>query len=95
MKIHDFGLWFQTWSGVWFSTIPEKRSFTIFYDGQQIGSFTKDLLRIDYGAPYILRLKNIYNYNVVASGSIDLGRRLTLDDFFIEKVVYELVWTVG
>ncbi len=98
MKIHDFGLWFNHWfSNKWSTTIPETDGFFIYYDGHQIGRFNKGLLYIDYNETYKLRFKGIcdYNYSRITSGEVDLGRRLTLDDFFIEKVVYELVWTVG
>jgi hypothetical protein len=82
MKIHDFGLWFQTFdSGTYSTTIPQKGNFKIIYDGSYIGFQThthKFDLRIWDDLPYIINLKNNFKKD---GPYYSINRLITLDDF--------------
>jgi hypothetical protein len=88
VKIHDFGLWFRYWDGVWcWSTSIPPPLLYIFYDGVYLGcQFSNFELHVVYDKLYIIKLKN--KLWVTKSESrrkcfYRIGRLLTLDDFEI------------
>ena len=42
MKIHDFGMWFWSWSDSWSTTIPKDERFVIYYDGYCLGAHSPE-----------------------------------------------------
>jgi hypothetical protein len=84
MKLHDFGLWFNSHEG-WFSAPPEEE-FEIYYDGERLGrqypDFSMEILRC---RPYKIKLKRRFP-KVIShkfSNFYDIGRDLDISDFEI------------
>ncbi len=87
MKIHDFGLWFRYWHNRkdhWSTTIYEKSSFQIYYDGEWLGDYRCNFdLDLYYDEPHIIKLRNKFLERSDYNGTYMIGRLLTLDDFEI------------
>ncbi len=86
MKIHDFGLWFRYWDGVWcWSTSIPRPLLYIFYDGVYLGcQYANFELCVLCDKSHIIKFKN--KLLVPESKYLRqcwLGRKLTLDDFEI------------
>ncbi len=84
MKLTDFGLWFEYWSGnnyEWSTAIPQEGDFYIVYDGVRLGhQYTDFDLGVFNDVQFIIKLKN----NFTRSGAYEkIGRQLTMDDFEI------------
>ncbi len=90
MKLHDFGLWFQSPNNHWSTEIPQNQSFSIYYHGECI-AYQIDhypfVLQIFSGTTHTIKLKipsveeNLLDYHV--------GRKLTLNDFEIIPNPYD------
>ena len=81
MKITDFGLWFYSWRyRKWFTTIPEKGGYNIYYDGVGLGHQSGSSMEIWETRPHIINLKK----HIPQDGfGYRVSRRLNLDDFEI------------
>jgi len=90
MKLHDFGLWFRTFSrlkdGDWSTSIPQNSQYRILYDGAWLGTKFIDQAHISENERFMIKLKNPITRSprAIANG-ISLYRidTLTLDDFEI------------
>jgi hypothetical protein len=87
MKLTDFGLWFECWSGnsyEWSVTIPKNPDYEIYYDGYYLGKQWSDFdLLICDNEPHIIRLKNKFLFKKSYRRIYSFDRPLTLDDFEI------------
>ncbi len=88
MKLHDFGLWFKLWNtpdgDEWSTTIPPKDIFDFYFDGEKIGhNFFDNILSIYPETRHIIKLRCEYRLDDIDCRYMDIGRRITLDDFEI------------
>ncbi len=87
MKLTDFGLWFEYWSGnnyEWSFTIPKNHAYEIFYDGYYLGKQWIDFDLVIYDdEPYIIMLKSKLSVRDNLRRTYAFGHLLTLDDFEI------------
>ena len=100
MKLHDFGLWFGYWdstSYAWYSAVPHRNAswIDITYDGvavaveRNVGLKYELIIFQNHHAPYTIMIKCDFSFGDQrlphTTLIIDIGRRLTLDDFEIVK----------
>ena len=88
MKLHDFGLWFETWvANEWSKAIPKNHvAFSIWYNGVEIGWQREDGDLCVYSAqPYIMQVKDRFTNKAAYAfcPTYSVGLDLTLDDFEI------------
>jgi hypothetical protein len=88
MKLHDFGLWFNSLhDNRWTTSIPPG-VFDIYYDGILVGQQDQDFILRIYDNDYIIRVTQDFYLDESLFYRID--RPLVMDDFYIELNPYNL-----